>query len=30
MTTQKYLHTLPHADDRVLAAFQTIRQRPAT
>ena len=26
-TTQKYLHTLPNADDRALAAFETIRSR---
>ena len=26
-TTQKYLHTMPEADDRALAAFQTIRGR---
>ncbi len=26
-TTQKYLHTLPEADDRALAAFQSIRGR---
>ena len=25
MTTQKYLHTLPEADDRALAAFESIR-----
>ena len=25
MTTQKYLHTLPDADDKALAAFQTVR-----
>lgn len=28
MTTQKYLHTLPDADDRALAAFEAIRTRP--
>ncbi len=27
MTTQKYLHTLPDADDKALAAFQAIRHR---
>ena len=26
-TTQKYLHTLPDADDRALAAFEIVRQR---
>ena len=26
-TTQKYLHTLPDADERALAAFHTIRTR---
>ena len=26
-TTQKYLHTLPDADDQALAAFQWTRQR---
>ena len=25
MTTQKYLHTLPDADDKALAAFETVR-----
>ena len=25
MTTQKYLHTLPDADDEALAAFETVR-----
>ena len=25
MTTQKYLHTLPDADDKALAAFQSVR-----
>ncbi|NUU15807.1 tyrosine-type recombinase/integrase [Cellulomonas humilata] len=29
MTTQKYLHTLPDADDKALAAFESIRSRPA-
>ena len=29
MTTQKYLHTLPDADDKALAAFETIRGRSA-
>jgi integrase len=29
MTTQKYLHTLPDADDKALAAFESIRGRPA-
>ena len=27
MTTQKYLHTLPDADDKALAAFESVRQR---
>jgi integrase len=27
MTTQKYLHTLPDADEKALAAFETIRRR---
>jgi len=27
MTTQKYLHTLPDADDKALAAFEAIRTR---
>ena len=27
MTTQKYLHTLPDADDKALAAFQAVRGR---
>jgi integrase len=27
MTTQKYLHTLPDADDKALAAFQAVRKR---
>ena len=27
MTTQKYLHTLPDADDKALAAFVSIRRR---
>ena len=27
MTTQKYLHTLPDADDKALAAFEAIRRR---
>jgi integrase len=27
MTTQKYLHTLPDADDRALAAFESVRKR---
>ncbi|GIG41217.1 tyrosine-type recombinase/integrase [Cellulomonas phragmiteti] len=27
MTTQRYLHTLPEADDRALAAFEAVRQR---
>ena len=27
MTTQKYLHTLPDADDKALAAFQSVRGR---
>jgi integrase len=26
-TTQKYLHTLPEADDKALAAFTRIRHR---
>ncbi|HEY3547352.1 MAG TPA: tyrosine-type recombinase/integrase [Propionicimonas sp.] len=30
MTTQRYLHTLPDADERALAAFQAIRTRGAT
>ena len=25
MTTQKYLHTLPDADDKALAAFEAVR-----
>jgi len=29
MTTQKYLHTLPDADDKALAAFESVRQRSA-
>ncbi len=29
MTTQKYLHTLPDADDRALAAFESVRGRSA-
>ena len=28
MTTQKYLHTLPDADQKALAAFESVRQRP--
>lgn len=28
MTTQKYLHTLPDADDKALAAFESVRRRP--
>ena len=27
MTTQKYLHTLPDAQDKALAAFGAVRQR---
>jgi len=27
MTTQKYLHTLPDADDKALAAFESVRAR---
>lgn len=27
MTTQKYLHTLPDADDKALAAFEAVRRR---
>ena len=27
MTTQKYLHTLPDADDKALAAFESVRRR---
>lgn len=27
MTTQRYLHTLPDADDKALAAFQSVRHR---
>lgn len=27
MTTQKYLHTLPEADDKALAAFESVRSR---
>ena len=27
MTTQKYLHTLPDADDKALAAFESVRTR---
>jgi len=27
MTTQKYLHTLPDADDKALAAFEAVRHR---
>jgi integrase len=30
MTTQKYLHTLPDADDKALAAFEAIRDRAST
>jgi integrase len=26
-TTQKYLHTLPDADDKALAAFESVRRR---
>jgi len=29
MTTQKYLHTLPDADDRAFAAFEAVRRRSA-
>ena len=29
MTTQKYLHTLPDADKKALAAFESIRRRGA-
>lgn len=29
MTTQKYLHTLPDADDKALAAFEAVRRRSA-
>jgi len=29
MTTQKYLHTLPDADDKALAAFESVRKRSA-
>jgi len=29
MTTQKYLHTLPDADDKALAAFEAVRKRSA-
>ena len=27
MTAQKYLHTLPDADDKALAAFESVRKR---
>ena len=27
MTTQKYLHTLPDADEKALAAFEAVRDR---
>ena len=27
MTTQKYLHTLPDADDKALAAFEAVRKQ---
>lgn len=30
MTTQKYLHTLPDADDKALAAFESVRNRAST
>ncbi len=30
MTTQKYLHTLPEADDVALAAFEAVRARSRT
>ena len=30
MTTQKYLHTLPDADDNALAAFESVRKRSTT
>ena len=30
MTTQKYLHTLPDADDRALVAFESARRRSTT
>lgn len=30
MTTQKYLHTLPDADDKALAAFESVRNRANT
>jgi len=30
MTTQKYLHTLPDADDKALAAFEAVRGRAST
>jgi integrase len=29
MTTQKYLHTLPDADDKALTAFEAVRRRSA-
>jgi site-specific recombinase XerD len=29
MTTQKYLHRLPDGDDKALAAFESVRRRPA-
>ena len=28
ITTQKFLHTLPDADQKALAAFESVRQRP--
>jgi site-specific recombinase XerD len=28
MTSQKYLHTLPDADQKALAAFESVRRRP--
>lgn len=30
MTTQKYLHTLPDADDKALTAFESVRRRSAS
>ena len=30
MTTQKYLHTLPDADDKALAAFESVRARTSS
>jgi hypothetical protein len=29
MTTQKYLHGIADGDDKALAAFESVRRRPA-